>query len=227
MRQHLPGALHRPSCWNSSRTRVSTTSGGNCLSNLQIIPDLAKGQAAGKGVKQNPGELATCRTSSTEARDPNLEFPTCPSVTRGLRRHFTSVTTQQQEVVSRAGDPPPYYFRLFLLRRYDGIFERFRQTELYHSLGGNLDRITCLRVATHASLATSLDRFPQTGDHKLAAALTLLRRKSHQFFQQTGNGLLLDTRLFRQVCNHLGFRQHCCCSSPQARFVGLCTSSLP
>ena len=77
-----------------------------------------------------------------------------------------------------------------LLLGCDGVFRSFRDAEFHHGLGSDLDRLTGLRIASHAGLAVCLHQAAEAGNDEDARLLGLFDRGLCKCVEERCRGLV-------------------------------------
>lgn len=91
-----------------------------------------------------------------------------------------------------------------LLLSEDRIFGHFRDPEFHHALGGNLDRLTGLRIPTHARLPIGKYQLPDAGNYE--GILCFAIGKGGEIVQELDRRLLRNSRLSSKMVSNLRFR---------------------
>src|SRR5439155_12480315 len=87
-----------------------------------------------------------------------------------------------------------------------GLFHGLRDAELEHALGRDLDRLSGLRIAAHASLAVHDHQLADAWEHE--ALLRFLGRQRGELFEDLRSLLLRELELVGNVARDLRLRHH-------------------
>src|SRR5215831_7522619 len=90
-----------------------------------------------------------------------------------------------------------------LLLGSDRVFRRFRDAELDHGLGLDLNGFTGLGIAAHAGFAMRLYQAAESGHHEDTVFLGLLDRGVGQGLEEGAGGFVVGLKFLGQVADEL------------------------